>query len=134
MWQFTLDGAQLGKTTACANGCQAIVDSGSSLILGPIEDVEKIYEEIGAKKDAHAVLVDCKNVRKLPDLVFSINGKKFTISAKDYIRKENRHRCQVFIHGKPHSSIDWVLGDVFMRQHYTKFDFGNKRLGFAEAL
>ena len=50
-WQFDLDAINISSSNAepCKGGCQAIADSGTSLLVGPTEEISKINAAIGAK-------------------------------------------------------------------------------------
>ncbi|KPP65830.1 pepsin A-like [Scleropages formosus] len=51
-WQITMDSVIInGNTVACANGCQAIVDTGTSVIVGPSSDIQNINSWLGASED-----------------------------------------------------------------------------------
>lgn len=131
-WRFKMDGVKLGHHKVCISGCQAIADSGSSDIIGPKHEIEQFYEQIGVRHHHGEVLVDCEKVPNLPKMVFTLNGKEFEISGEDYIIRFGRDKCRVMLKGKGGGRYQWILGDVFMRQYYTKFDFGNQQIGFAD--
>ena len=59
-WQFALDGMSVGKEhDFCGGGCQAIADTGTSLIVGPTEEIDKLNKIIGGE----SVLVEqCKEM------------------------------------------------------------------------
>jgi hypothetical protein len=54
-WQVTLDGVSVGSQRAIA-GVQAIIDTGTTLIVAPEQDVVKFYQAIPGSKDATATI------------------------------------------------------------------------------
>ncbi|XP_062365405.1 cathepsin E isoform X1 [Cinclus cinclus] len=140
-WQIQLDNIQLGGTvTFCANGCQAIVDTGTSLIAGPTKEVKELQNLIGAVSVDGEYAVECSNLSVMPDLTFTINGLPYTLSAQAYILVEygdDMAFCTSGFQGNdipPPTGPLWILGDVFIRQFYSVFDRGNNRVGLAPAV
>lgn len=106
-----------------------ILDSGTSVIVGPVELVNKITA-------LYPHSIRCEDVDSYPNLVFVIGGKRYEIPPGIYII-QNFYRCSLGIVGATFDAElqnTLILGDVFMRSYYTHFDYGNRRLGFAQAV
>ncbi|XP_053112359.1 cathepsin E-like [Hemicordylus capensis] len=139
-WQIHIDNVRSQEQSICDSGCEAIVDSGTSLILGPAKKIKWIQEKIGASPSMFGeFLVDCRRMPYLPTITFTIGGRKFEITAEHYIIKEMIEDEVVCISGFQTQQMDtsdepaWILGDVFMSAFYCIFDRGNNRVGFAKA-
>ena len=53
----------------CADGCEAIVDSGTSLIVGPYYDMYQLNTLLGASVYDNSI--DCNKVPTLPSKIFN---------------------------------------------------------------
>ncbi|XP_037694402.1 pepsin A-like [Choloepus didactylus] len=134
-WQIAMDSVTMnGKTIACSGGCQAIVDTGTSLLAGPVSAITNIQSDIGASENSDdEMVVSCSAIDSLPDIVFTINGVKFPLPASAYILQED-DECISGFEGMDLSTSSgdlWILGDVFIRRYYVVFDRANNRVGLA---
>lgn len=135
-WQISLDDLQVtGTSFVGSNEHKAIVDSGTSILTGPADEVAKIAGSLGAKEFISGeYLVACDYT--LPNLDFVINGKTYSLTPQDYLIPDG-DICLLGIMALdipfPTGPL-WILGDVFMRKYYTVFDTLNKRVGFAESV
>ncbi|XP_072744714.1 lysosomal aspartic protease-like [Anoplolepis gracilipes] len=130
-WQFSMDSVLLGNSqVGCQGGCQAIADTGTSLIVGPASDIANINNAIGADYYGN---VDCNSLPNLPDISFVINGNSFNLTPEEYILQQGNGVCVSGFQDLGDSPL-WILGDVFIGPYYTVFDAGNNQVGFARAV
>jgi cathepsin D len=70
-----------------------------------------------------------------PNVSITFGGKKFAISANTFSLgrvSSGSSQCVGGIVGEDIGADFWIVGDVFMRNVYTKFDFGNSEVAFAK--
>ncbi|XP_026851318.1 pepsin A-like isoform X1 [Electrophorus electricus] len=130
-YQVTMDSVSInGQIVACSGGCQAIVDTGTSLIVGPTSDISNINAWLGATTDQYGdATVSCSNIQSMPEITFTLNSYTFTIPASSYI-SQSYSSCRTGFGGSSDSL--WILGDVFIRNFYTIFNRQTNNVGLAQ--
>ncbi|KAM9843263.1 napsin-A [Aulostomus maculatus] len=140
-WQIKMNRVDVGnQLTLCKAGCQAVVDTGTSLMVGPVEEVRALQRAIGALPLLMGeYLIDCKKIPTLPIISFNIGGKMFNLTGDDYVMKETQMGTSICLSGfmamdiPPPAGPLWILGDIFIGKYYTVFDRNADRVGFAPA-
>jgi cathepsin D len=128
------------KGTAHASAKIAIVDSGTSFLVGPVNDINAIIQAIGGSYYGYGLYtVSCNT--QYPNLFVHVGDANryqlLKITYNSYVINFGGI-CILAMQGADFTDDNgnamWILGDVFMREWYTVFDLGNSSLGFGAAV
>ncbi|KAM9278176.1 pepsin A-like [Morus bassanus] len=130
-WQITMDSVSIaGVPVVCSNGCQAIVDTGTSLLAVPNQALNTLLGALGVGSNGE---ISCSAISSLPDIVFHINGQAFPLPPSAYVM-ENDGYCSLGLQGMnvPTGSGElWILGDIFIHEYYVIFNRANNMVGLS---
>lgn len=137
--ESTFGGRQLGCTR---KSCTAVFDSGTSLLVIP----PSAYQALSQMADKVSRREGCQDLSFLPDLVFHINGKDFSLPPESYMgnlsgvlsdqlgalmpharerRKAVGHSSCTLLLMTTEAMDDnavWILGLPWFRKYYTTFE------------
>jgi len=135
-WELDLDDVQIGGVSVSA-AKKGIVDSGTSLMVLPSDEITNLASAVGAKVMSKIPPFNKEYTMTCgtgPEIDFMIGGKTYALTASDY-GLVNGNTCLFAFQGMdipaPVGPLI-ILGDIFMRAHYVKFDVDNARIGFAK--
>jgi len=135
-WEIPLDDSGVDNKGVGFAGKSAIIDTGTSYWLAPPGDADALHALIpGSYHNGETFLVPCSTTAHV---FITFSGVKYTISPKDYVRSgagasaSADAMCYSNIIGhQAYGPNQWILGDIFLKNVYTVFDFDHARVGFA---
>ncbi len=130
-YSLKLDSVAQGSNKIASEGYKAVIDSGTSVIVGPKSLVDPLIAGITVNED-------CSGVENLPNLTWTIDGLDYVMTPNDYVLSVTDGtdtQCVLGVIGGdfPANFNYFILGDSFMRKYYSFFDKKNNRVGFIES-
>lgn len=134
-WEIPIEDTIVDGNPVNFKGKSAIVDTGTSFMLLPPEDAKVVHSFIpDAVQDGENFKVPCSTKSSIE---ISISGVKYKVFYKDYVGRADKsgQMCNSRIAGhQAFGKNQWLLGDVFLKNVYSVFDFDKNRIGMSFSL
>ncbi|KAK9512547.1 hypothetical protein O3M35_000948 [Rhynocoris fuscipes] len=134
VWAIPIERVYVGDDLAvpCDTGCTGLIDTGTSLLITPTQALENMRKLLGTL--ASEGTIPCKDLEKFPPIKFLIGGKNYTLTPSQYVTKTKFLWIESCTDSLEDMSLNnlWILGDVFLGNYYTIFDYEKKQIGFAD--
>jgi len=119
-------------------GCRVAMDSGTSLVTGPSQDISKLLQKLSIDHG-------CANWDTIPDLSLLLEAtredgskylQKYPLSKHEFVfemktRSGQRKACTPGVMAldvpKPRGPL-WILGDLFMMKYFTQYNRENNQV------
>lgn len=138
-WQVELQGVSVpGLNLDYTNEpLAAAIDTGSAGLVLPQEISIPLHEKLGFTliTEPYPVnVINCTLISGLPDISFKLGGKELTISPKSYTFNILDQVCISAIIGVPNVAglKIAVLGDAFLRNYYSIYDWEKKTISLGQ--
>jgi len=79
-YSVNLTSIKQGERTIGTEGYLAVIDSGTSVIIGPEHLITQVVAGLSVKQD-------CSDVDSLPSITFTFNNEDFVLDPQDYVVK-----------------------------------------------
>ncbi|KAL8720354.1 MAG: hypothetical protein Q9225_002782 [Loekoesia sp. 1 TL-2023] len=123
MWEIPIDDAKVNGHPCTFTGKSAIIDTDATKLHGQIP---------GSQEDGETFNIPCASKTPI-QILFS--GVSYNISPVDYVGspiQDGSSTCASNIIGRRAFGEDqWLIGDLFLKNVYSVFDYDKERIGFA---
>ncbi|ETW79235.1 aspartic peptidase [Heterobasidion irregulare TC 32-1] len=135
-WQVDMDGLAVDGTSVLSTTA-AIIDTGTTQIVGDPDSVATVYDQISGAVSAPQY---GDGIYTIPcsfntPITLTFNGKDFAVDPSTFNLGPVSSGSSTCVGGlASDSSLTdefWIVGDVFLQNVYTVFDVANTQVGFA---
>lgn len=136
IWSIPVEDAYVNGKSCNFTGKSATIDTGTTYLLIPPSDAATLFSLVPNASqqpgDPNNYVLPCNSTATIE---FKFSGVKYSISPKDYVgstESTNSDFCISTIVGYASNGANWLVGDVFLKNVYTVFDYDNGQIGFGQ--